>query len=288
MASRKDSEKIRLIELLKNRSKRTGANLYSLLAKNDFMYEKAIASQRRAAIWTLICCILGLIVTIALNVWSKITYGTDVDIVSYILIFGLLSGIVVLVTYKTIFLTTTPTVILVMTIFQLILSVLFFTGIIPLIALVFNIIALVRWSTYRNWYDEISIAFYKGEKRVKEKSHKTKKLKDVYDFSNYDDELENEYKKPVGLIVALIFTIILGIGGCIGCYCWGRNGGWIDGYAAGKNDGLNEGHDAGYGEGYNVGRSSGYTWNDLQNRYNDGYNDGYRKAGCVIYGVNCN
>ena len=283
MADRRDSEKIRLIRILKKRAKRSRSNLYDLLSRKDEFYGKAIRSQRCAGLMTLICGILGFLFSFAYTIYSNIISGISVNIVSYVIIAVIILSLIIPISLRTSSLIVTPTTMLVLTIIQLIITLLLFGGIIPLVATIFNIVALVRWSTYRNWYDEISVAYFKGEKTVKSKPHKVHKLNDIYDFSS-DDEEYDEWKKPVGLIVSLIFAIVLGVGGCIGCFYWGRNGGWIDGYATGKNDGINEG----YQNGYDDGRRTGYTWFDMNERYKAGYNDGYRKAGCVIYGINCN
>ncbi|MDO4220189.1 MAG: hypothetical protein Q4D22_03100 [Candidatus Saccharibacteria bacterium] len=282
MADRIDSEKIKLIRVLKSRAKRSGTDRFKLLAKKDELYEKAIRSQYNAGFFTLICGVLGLIVTMIFAIKSNIDSGISVDVLSYAIIAAAFLGIIIPICLKTMSLTTTPTVMLVMTIIQLILTILCFAGILPLIALIFNIIALVRWSTYRNWYEEVSVAYYKGEKPAKVKVQKAHKPKDMYDFSDTEEEYEDRRKQPIGLIVALVFAIILGICGCIGCFYWGRNGGWIDGYNAGKNDGLNEGHENGYSEGWDAAKAS--EWQYGQTRYQAGYNDGYRKAGCVIWG----
>lgn len=289
MADRIDSEKVKLIRILRKRAKRTGTDLYELLSRKDEFYGKAIKAQRNAGLMTLICGSLGSIIVVAYTVFSSISYGINIDIVSYVLILAILLGIIIPIGLKTSSLMTTPTVMLVLTIIQLIITLLLFGGILPFIAVIYNIIALVRWSTYRSWYDDISVAYYRGEKPTKRKNQKINRLKDVYDFSSTDDdEYEDRRRKPVVPIVLLIFAIILGIGGCIGCFYWGRNGGWIDGYATGKDDGYNEGYARGKDDGYNEGRDIGYTWQDMNNQYENGYNDGYRKAGCIIYGVYCN
>ena len=296
MADRIDSEKVKLIRILRKRAKRTGTDLYELLSRKDEFYGRAIKAQRSAGLMTLICGSLGSIITVAYTIYSSISYGINIDIVSYVFILAIILGIIITISLKTSSLMTTPTVMLVLTIIQLIITLLLFGGIIPLIAVIYNIIALVRWSTYRNWYEDISVAYYRGEKPTKRKNQKVNGLKDVYDFSSTDDdEYEDSQRKPVGLIVSLIFAIIIGIGGCIGCFYWGRNGGWIDGYATGKDDGYAAGKDEGYSEGYargkddgyNEGLDIGYTWQDMNAQYEKGYNDGYRKAGCIIYGVYC-
>lgn len=288
MASRRDSEKIRLIRILRNRAKSNKVDLYKLLARKDELYEKAIKAQRWAGLATMGCGIIGFTSLIALTIFSSINAGINVDVLSYIIIAVIFLAIILPITLKTSSLTTTPTTMLVLTIIQLIISIFLFSGIAPLVALILNIIALVRWSTYRNWYDEVSVEYYKGKKQIANKPQRIHRPKNIYDFSLDDDGYEERQKKPVGLIVSLIFVIILGIGGCIGCFYWGRNGGWIDGYSTGKNDGLNDG----YQDGYNDGKSAGYTWAQMSERYqtgyNNGYNDGYRKAGCIIYGVYCN
>ncbi len=272
MADRRDSEKIRLIRILKKRAKRSGADRFKLLAGKDEFYEKAIESQYNAGFFSLVCCILGLVVAIVYAVIGSIQSGAGVDVISYTIIVCAFLGVLFPICLKTMSLTTTPTVILVLTIIQLILTILMFGGIIPLIALIFNIIALTRWSTYRNWYDEVSVGYYKGEKPVKSKPQKTHKPKDIYDFSSEDDDYEDRQKKPVGLIVALVFAIILGIGGCIGCFYWGRNGGWIDGHAAGKEDGYNEGFEKGRDWGYELGKLDEESYNKA---YQDGKYDMY-------------
>ncbi|MDD6018284.1 MAG: hypothetical protein PUC03_05245 [Clostridiales bacterium] len=56
------------------------------------------------------------------------------------------------------------------------------------------------------------------------------------------------------LIISLITILVLGIGGCVGCFYWGRNGGWKDGYNTGKEDGYNEGFEKGREWGYELGK----------------------------------
>lgn len=293
MATRSDSEKIRLIRILKKRAKSSGSNLYKILSRKDELYEKAIRAQRDAGLMTLTCGIVGFLALVMYTIISNINADINVNIASYIIIVAIYLSIIIPISTKTASLTTTPTVMLVLTIIQLLFTLLLFSGIIPLIAVVYNIIALVRWSTYRNWYDEVSVGFYKGEKPIqkKEKVQKAIKPKDVYDFSADEEcDVDNGQKKPIGLIVSLVFAIILGIGGCVGCFYWGRNGGWTDGYATGYNDGVNNGHESGYNEGYTEGwkKSESNLFTYGQQRYQAGYENGYRKAGCIIYGVYCN
>jgi len=75
---------------------------------------------------------------------------------------------------------------------------------------------------------------------------------------------------------------MLTVGGCFGCFYWGRNGGWIDGHSAGKNDGISEGREQGYLEGWDASNASCFKYG--QDRYDAGFNAGYRKAGCVVWG----
>ena len=272
MATRSDSEKIKLIRILKKRAKSSGSNLYKILSRKDELYEKAIRAQRNAGLMTLTCGIVGFWALVIYTIISNINAGINVNIASYIIIAAIYLGIIIPISTKTASLTTTPTVMLVLTIIQLLFTLLLFSGIIPLIAVVYNIIALARWSTYRNWYDEVSVGFYKGEESIqkKEKSQKVVKPKDVYDFSVDEEcDVDNGQKKPIGLIVSLVFAIILGIGGCIGCFYWGRNGGWIDGYTTGHNDGLEEGRN----QGYELGKQDEETYNKA---YQAGKYDMYR------------
>ena len=162
MATRRDYKIIDEIRVAKQEAKEYGKDIAHELSAGEFYYESAIKSVRRACLATIICPLIIMALITLLCLYSIFVYD-DADNTSAaveILInawfsYGVFSALPVPLAVWSRGLHTTPTFILISLIIMLIYSLLWGLTLIPVIAIVMNIIALTKWGTYRDWFYNI-------------------------------------------------------------------------------------------------------------------------------------
>lgn len=178
----------------------------------------------------------------------------------------------------------TPNFALASLIVLLALNVIVFMGILPCFTVIFSIIGLVRWSTYKNWFNAITNSLIKKRKT----NNKTKLKTQPSDLERYfleeDEQLISDQKSTnTPWIITIVILSILVIGGSVGFYFLGRSHGYDDGAWKGYNVGYEDGETDGYRSGFSGGEAAGQSYG-YNTGYDAGYNDGYKRAGCVVFG----
>lgn len=162
MATIQDLNIIKVIHEVEHEAKEKRLNVVAELSGGEEGFRKALSSIKSAGVVTFVALIIGFAVTAATNI-AVCGNGPD-NACSYAAtgILGILALIIVpiILSFKIQTLTATPTFTLVSLILMLLANLLLSVGIIPLVALVFTVIALVRWSTYRNWFYSIDVDYY--------------------------------------------------------------------------------------------------------------------------------
>lgn len=157
MATVQECETIELIKTKKQKAKEDGKDLsYSLCGGKDY-FRKAINSVQLSGFFTMFMSILLAIFGVAVKAIQYIqaspyyTINLGIMIGEFIGII-LLAIVPIVLGAKVMKLEATPTFVLVSLIITLIFNIFFTVGVLPLVALILNIIALVRWSTYKAWF----------------------------------------------------------------------------------------------------------------------------------------
>lgn len=171
MATRRDMQILTIIRYEKDQAKKRREDVGIYLSGGERLYAKAVNSQRNAGIATIVCGVLGVIALSVKTVTGLNAIGMTQNLLSYATVVILISGVGIIMGTKTYSLNITPTTMLILTILQLLYSLFLLVGFIPLVSVIFNIIALVRWSTYRNWFNDIDVEYYKERAR----KHETQK-----------------------------------------------------------------------------------------------------------------
>ena len=157
MATIKELETIEFIKKQKQKAKESGKDVAYVLSDGKEYFRKAINSVSTSAQITLILsialAIIGIVVKaldyISISRYYTINYGIMIGEFIGIL---LITAIPALLSAKLMKLDSTPRFVLGLLILTLVFNLLFCAGIIPIVALIFNILALVSWSTYKTWF----------------------------------------------------------------------------------------------------------------------------------------
>lgn len=155
MATIEENEIVEDIEKAISKAQSSKKDIPIALSKGKGYYRKAVSSIYYCGLWTTVSA--GIIFFI-LTLFSTLffiqgdAYYPPAYIIAYFLIQSLVCIIPVIIGYKIYSLKTTPNFMLFLLILSLAFNLLLTAGIIPLIALIFNVLALVRYSTYRNWF----------------------------------------------------------------------------------------------------------------------------------------
>lgn len=127
------------------------------------IYRKAIKSIRNVGTWAIDLIILGLIAMIIMKIAGLNVWGGPLEIIIYIVAIILLSQIALKI-YE---LGVTPYAMLVLILLVIPIAPFAMPIFISVILIIPIIIALVRWSTYRNWYNDVKKRIRKIEKANK-------------------------------------------------------------------------------------------------------------------------
>ena len=275
MATESEIETLELIKKLKKASKNKGGGLTKNLSGGKEKYRSALNTMisvgSLAAITSFI--VLGKAV---FDLSSFIANNWNVPIADYGALILYICEIGVFIT--TIFLglnlatlEVTPTFALVSLIVILVANGLLAIGIFPLITVVLAVIGLIRWSTFKSW-------FYGLDKKRKNLVGKTSETKTIAKGIN-----DTRNSSSIGWIVAFVITLVIAVGGSIGCYFLGK----YQGNESGKREGFTDGYKEGEAYGRGVGESNGFT-RGYNNGYQKGYDEGFEemraKAMCIVSG----
>lgn len=157
MATIKELETIEFIKKRKEEAKENGEDIPSSLSNGKEYFRKAISAMSSSGVVTLVTSICVAVLSFAVKILeyvSKSQYYT----INYGFMIGEFIGILIvtvipmIIGIKLLKVDSTPRFVLGLLIASLVFNLIFCAGIIPLISLVFNIIALVSWSTYKTWF----------------------------------------------------------------------------------------------------------------------------------------
>jgi putative Ca2+/H+ antiporter (TMEM165/GDT1 family) len=157
MATVQECEIIELIKTKKQKAKEDGKDIPYALSGGKEYFRKAINSVQLSGFFTMFMSILLAIFGVAIKAIQYIQMSPYYTI-NYGIMIGEFIGIILLAIVpivlgaKVMKLETTPTFVLVSLIITLVFNIFFTVGVLPLVALILNIIALVRWSTYKAWF----------------------------------------------------------------------------------------------------------------------------------------
>ena len=158
MATMEEFDTIEVIKAQKLSSK--GTDIATSLSGGRKYYKKAIGSIRRSGAWTMWVTIAATVVAIVKAVFD-IVQILQHDSLDWIYVTGWFIGIIaccfltLFFGYRVFKLESTPTFTLVSLIITLVCNLALSVGILPLVSLFLNIVALVRWSTYKDWFYRI-------------------------------------------------------------------------------------------------------------------------------------
>ena len=163
MATMRDFEIIEVISRQKRKAKERGMDVSVSLSGGREYYRRAINSMRISGIWTIWATVWAYAVILTLNIIGDIRMMSsgeyNIDWFSYMAgkFLALLPFVIINIVFacKIRSLSATPTTTLVFLVFTMILNLLLFIGVLPLVSVVLNIIALTRWSTYKDWFYKI-------------------------------------------------------------------------------------------------------------------------------------
>lgn len=177
MASRRDFATLRIVSATKRKAERDGEDVLFELSGGDDYFENAIRTIKNSGQATLICLTITTILLVVFFIIMVLSPGKnpntylDSNINSFwniifpYIVFGLPN---IFFAYKVKSLLITPSAMLVFTIISLILNLFCFLYISPIVALIFNIIALTKYSAYKEWFYSIDVNYYR------EKAHDDK------------------------------------------------------------------------------------------------------------------
>lgn len=160
MATSREWETIEQIEKCIDIAKKEKRDTVVVLSRGKEYYRKALLSIYNCGIFTIFSSICCLIAGLVFNIYQAAQGALPNDIAYIIGIFlgiGLVCIIPMELGFKMIKFNTTPRFMLGMIIVSLIFHIILFAGIIPLVAIIFDIIALARWSTYKDWFYTIKV-----------------------------------------------------------------------------------------------------------------------------------
>lgn len=168
MASRRDFAALRIISATKRKAERDGEDVLFELSGGDDYFENAIRAIKNSGETTIICMMIIVVVLVVLFLFAVLnpninsSFDSLVKLLSNIatplIIFGLPN---IFFSYKVKTLSITPVAILTFTIFSLILNLLCFFSFVTIIASIFNIIALTKYSAYKEWFYSIDVNYYR-------------------------------------------------------------------------------------------------------------------------------
>jgi uncharacterized membrane protein len=163
MATMQDYERISVIREIKARAKaKRHDKTYELSCGKDY-YRKAIGSIHLCGVWTILSATLVLIATVAYTIIDHIQNANLYQNMDVAYIIGYVIGLALIFVLPFLFgiklarLEITPTFALVSLIITLLFNLFFAVGIVPVISLIINIMALARWSTYKDWFNRLKI-----------------------------------------------------------------------------------------------------------------------------------
>ena len=155
MATKEDYEILEKITDRIREAKRNRKNIPATLCMDKEYYRKAIDSIRTSGLWTVFSSLCSMIISltasiiVVLNTNNYLNWG---EVAGYLLGIIIVTGVPAIIGDRIYRLDLTPTSILVLLIITLLFNLFLSAGILPFISLVLNIIALVRWSTYKDWF----------------------------------------------------------------------------------------------------------------------------------------
>lgn len=160
MATMQDFEILEAINSAKNEAKRSGKNIPVALSGGKEYYRKSIKSIIGSGKWTVTTSIYAVALSCVINLIDVIKLSQDyvIDwayVVGYFVGILLVAAIPIFFGAKLIKFNSTPTFTLVALIITLICNILLMAGVLPLISIILNIIAITRWSTYKDWFYKI-------------------------------------------------------------------------------------------------------------------------------------
>lgn len=170
MATKKDIDTIKIISAVIIRSRVKRLDVAIELSGGENYYARAINSVKRVGLWAMILFPIASFVSTIMMMPTYFDLGLHDQIWALIFTASVVAIIPTILGYKLWTLCTTPTFTLVSLIIIAILSLLFIYGVLPVILFAFSIIALIRWSTYRDWFYNIDVDYYKD----KSNANKTK------------------------------------------------------------------------------------------------------------------
>lgn len=160
MATMRDYEIIEIIRKTKLKAKRNNKNPIAALSNGKEYYFKTINTIQNSGIWTMFCSLFCGVAAIAYNV-TVLVRDYDYITVDWAYFIGYIVGVMIASSIPAIFgyiiqkLETTPRFLLLSLIVTMVCNTLLLVGIVPVIAFVLNIIALVKWSSYNDWFYRI-------------------------------------------------------------------------------------------------------------------------------------
>ena len=160
MATMQECETIEVIQKIKKQAKAENQDAATLLSGGKVYFGKAISSIWLSGLFTLVTSICLAVTGIAISVLEYVRAMQNQPMGYNILIWEIVGALIltiipIILGIKIMRLNSTPKLILIMLIITLIFNLVFSMGVLPLLALILNIIALVRWSTYKSWFYNI-------------------------------------------------------------------------------------------------------------------------------------
>ena len=158
MATSNEFETVERIQKAIAKARNAKKDVPIALSLDKEYYRKAISSIYSCGLFTMIAGFFSIASASIANVYSFSQEGYPS--VGYVIgvFLGILLVCMIPITlgYKIKSLDTTPRFMLGLLIASLVVNLVLSAGILPLIALVFNISALIRWSTYKDWFYTIA------------------------------------------------------------------------------------------------------------------------------------
>ena len=160
MATMRECETIEKIAKIKSRAKSSGDSVDSALSGGKEYYRKVLSSIRASGICTMVTSTVSLLAAV---VYSSIAYinfedypiNEATEFVTLILVLLAFWAVPFIAGYMISKLESTPRFILGLLITTAIFNLPGSLIALPLISLIVNIVAIVRWSTYKDWFYNI-------------------------------------------------------------------------------------------------------------------------------------
>lgn len=154
MATLLENETIESIKALEYKAKKDHKDVSYTLAKGKYYYKNAISSVRYCGLFEMI----GAAITFCASSISTAIYYAEHGYWDIYYVIGiiaaqmLVAGLSFLIGYKLRALNTTPRFVLFLLILSVVSNVVLFFGILPIVSLVFGVLSLFRWGTYKDWF----------------------------------------------------------------------------------------------------------------------------------------